>query len=235
MPVILSYDGSSPVRLFGSTFSNHVDVNKWKKDILECAKPEIYFEVPLVSQDKHDDIACFIDWLARRFKASVIINDYGMLYYCQKYFTSGAGKPEIIAGRLIGYQYNSIPWVSVILNGETEYIKTEFNKNYFHSERKISFLKKLNVSGIYTNIADNPTALASLKYIQSCGLKIYININNNIAAVNRNMLEKDIENTVWQIECDTVAQSLQAVKIDDGKILLERTLAQTDWADILIY
>jgi len=231
--MILSYTGEYGQKIFGKTYIRDPDFNNIKSEISSSGLKSVYVEIPLVSEKYCNDAKAFIDWLATNFLNNIvlIINDYGMLSYCQiNSINSGI---KLIAGRLIGYQYNSIPWINLIISEESEEIQSSFYTNYWDTELKISFLKQFNVFGIYCNYTESQKGRESIGRIRSSGISVFLHNSENIVAINPT-IDTNL-NGEYRIVCnDIISDNYPTIKLIDGVLTIYRELTDQAFVDGVI-
>ena len=119
--------------------------------------------------------------IASRVKVeSIVINDYGLLYYlCKNHLLFG----DIILGRTLIRTLADVPWNNLFWEAESlEMRESMLQANIMHLE-KIELFKKYNVKGVELSpVKVNENIIANL---QNMGLQCYVHYNNEIATIGR--------------------------------------------------
>jgi hypothetical protein len=231
--MILSYTGEYGQKIFGNSYVRNPDFNKLKSEISSSKLKSVCVEIPLVSEKYCDDAKAFIDWLVADFINSIIliVNDYGMLSYCQS--NSIKGRITLIIGRLIGYQYNSIPWIDLIISEESEEIQSSLYANYWDSDVKISFLKRFEVSGIYCNYSESRMCRESIDRIRSKSISVFLHNTENIMAINPT-IETDFNDEYRIVNGDIISNKYPVIRLIDGVLTTHRELTDQIAVDGII-
>lgn len=111
---------------------------------------------------------------------SIIINDYGLLYYLSKNCILCG---DIILGRTLIRTLADVPWYNLFLEPEsTEIRKSMLQANIMHLE-KIELFKKYNVKGVELSpVKVNESIIENL---HNMGLQCYVHYNNEMATIGR--------------------------------------------------
>jgi len=231
--IILSYTGEYGQKIFGKTYIRNPDFNSLKFEITSSRLKSICVEIPLVSEKYCNDAKTFIDWLAANFSDNtmLIINDYGMLSYCQVNLIKTGIK--LIAGRLIGYQYNSIPWIDLIISEELEEIQSSFYANYWDTELKITFLKQHKVFGIYCNYTESQKGRGSIDRIRSSGISVFLHNSENIVAINPT-IDTGLNGEYRIVGNDIISDKYPIINLIDGVLTIHRELTDKTAVDGII-
>lgn len=118
--------------------------------------------------------------VARVHVNSIIINDYGLLYYLSKNHLSYG---DIILGRTLIRTLADVPWHNLFLDAENfELRESMLQSNIMHLE-KVELFKKYNVTGVELSpVKVNENIMSSLHNV---GLKCYVHYNSEIATIGR--------------------------------------------------
>jgi len=145
--------------------------------------------------------------IAKRVKVdSIIINDYGLLYYLDNHYLPLS---NIILGRTLIRTLADVPWYNLFVETESlETRKSMVQANIMHLE-KIELFKKYNVQGVeLCPVKANENIIADL---QKTGMQCYVHYNNEIATIGRTCPRLRVNKSKAEecaIDCD------EAIKIE---------------------